>query len=78
MTRDFCTDTSRKIRKFGYARKPAIRLARVILSLQVSVCGLMGVYELLSQVENNRNAGSGKWFSGARAGIVSPAFFARR
>jgi hypothetical protein len=78
MTRNFCTDTSRKIRKLGYARKPAIRFARFFFSLLMTVCGLMGIYYLLSQVENNWITGSGEWFSGARAGMGSPDFSGRR
>ncbi len=78
MTQDFCTDTSRKIRKLGYARKPAIRFARFFFSLVMSVCGLMGMYYLLSQVETNRITGSGEWFSGARAGMGSPDFSGKR
>ena len=73
MTQDFCTKTSRKLRDLGYAPKPALRFARFFLFIQVSVCGLMGIYELLSQVENNRITGSGN-YSGARAGLVSPDF----
>jgi hypothetical protein len=78
MTRDFCTDTSRKIRKLGYAPNHALRFARFFFSILMSVCGLMGIYYLLSQVENNRITGSGEWFSGARSGMVSPDFSARR
>jgi hypothetical protein len=78
MTLNFCTDTSRKIRKLGYRPKLAMRLARLILSFMVSVCGLMGGYYLLSQVENNRITGSGERFSGARAGMGSPDFSGRR
>jgi hypothetical protein len=78
MTQDYCTKTSREIRNLGYAPKTALRFARFFFFIQVSVCGLMGIYYLLSQVENNRITGSGKWFSGARTGIVSPDFFGLR
>jgi len=78
MTQDFCTDTSRKIRRLGYAPKPAIRFARFFFSILMSVCGLMGMYYLLSQIENNQITGSGEWFSGARAGRGSPDFSGRR
>jgi hypothetical protein len=78
MTQDYCTETSRKIRDLGYAPKPALRFARFFFCIQVSVCSLMGIYELLSQVEHNRIAGSGEYVSGARAGMVSPDFSGRR
>jgi hypothetical protein len=74
MKQDYCTETSRKIRDLGYAPKPARRFARLLLIIQVSMCGLMGIYEILSQVEHNRITGSGEWLSGARAGMVSPDF----
>ena len=74
MREDYCTKTSRKLRDLGYAPKPALRFARFFLFIQVSVCGLMGIYELLSQVENISIAGSGEWLSGARAGMISPDF----
>ena len=73
MREDYCTETSRKLRDLGYAPKTARRFARFFLFIQVSVCGLMGIYELLSQVENISIAGSGN-YSGARAGLVSPDF----
>jgi hypothetical protein len=73
MTRNFCTKTSRKLRDLGYAPKPALRFARFFFIIMMSVCGLMGIYYLLSQVENNWITGSGN-YSGARAGLVSPDF----
>jgi len=78
MPQDYCTKTSREIRKLGYAPKPARRFAGLILIIQVSLCGLMGICEFLSQVEHNRITGSGEWLSGARAGMVSPDFFGLR
>jgi hypothetical protein len=73
MREDYCTKTSRKLRNLGYAPKPARLFARFFLFIQVSVCGLMGMYELLSQVENDQITGSGN-YSGAWAGMISPDF----
>ena len=78
MSLDYCTKISREIRKLGYAPKTALRFARFIFIIQVSLCCLMGINEILSQVEHNRNTGSGELFSGARAGTVSPDFSGRR
>jgi hypothetical protein len=74
MIQDYCTKTSREIRDLGYAPKPARRFAGLFLIIQVSMCGLMGIFYVLSQVEHNRSTGSGEWLSGARAGMVSPDF----
>jgi hypothetical protein len=78
MKQDFCTKTSRKLRDLGYAPKHAFRFARLFFTIQVCVYGLMGMYYLPSQVENLQIAGSGKGFSGARAGMVLPDFSGKR
>jgi hypothetical protein len=78
MRQDFCTQTSRKLRDIGYAPKPAFQFARFFFTIQVCVCGLMGMYFLPSQVEKLAIAGSGKGFSGPRAGLVLPDFSGRR
>ena len=72
MVQDYFTQTSRKLRKLGYAPKTAFRFAGLFLCIQVSVCCLMGLYELSSPVENSSITGSGVYVSGARAGMVSP------
>lgn len=73
MREDYCTKTSRKLRDLGYAPKPALRFARFFFIIMMSVCGLMGIYYVLSQVENISITGYGN-YSGARAGLVSPDF----
>jgi len=42
MTEDFCKRTARRIRKFGYAPKAAVRISRFCYVSMVSVCGVMG------------------------------------
>ena len=42
MTEDFCKRTARRIRKFGYAPKEAVRISRFCYVSMLSVCGVMG------------------------------------
>jgi hypothetical protein len=41
MTNDFCTRTARKIRKFGYAKKVAVRSSRFMYLWMLSVSGII-------------------------------------
>ena len=45
MPLDFCTRITRKIRKFGYEKKVARRLAKFFASLMAFTCGLFGLFE---------------------------------
>jgi len=74
MTLNFCTRTARKIRRLGYAPKVAVRLSGLCYLFMLFLRGLMGPIGIPSQVLINQITGSGKFFSGARAGISSPDF----
>ena len=42
MTEDFCKRTARRIRKYGYALKTAVRISRFCYVSMMSVSGMMG------------------------------------
>jgi hypothetical protein len=42
MTEGFCARTARRIRKFGYAPKAAVRISRFCYVSMMSVSGMMG------------------------------------
>jgi hypothetical protein len=74
MTLNFCTGTARKIRRLGYAHKVADRISRFCYIFMLFLRGLMGPIGIPSQVLIHQITGSGKFFTGARAGIISPGF----
>jgi hypothetical protein len=72
MTLDFCTRTTRKIRKLGYEKKVARRIAKFCYLAMTFTCGLFGLFER-QKAPIYLIACSGMHTAGARAGIVSPA-----
>lgn len=41
MSDEFCKQTARKIRKFGYVQRDAARYSRFLYTSMMSVCGIM-------------------------------------
>ncbi|MFZ1127913.1 hypothetical protein [Methanoregula sp.] len=72
MTLDFCTRTTRKIRKLGYEKKVARRIAKFCYLSMTFTCGLFGLFER-QKAPIYLITGFGIHAAGARAGTVSPA-----
>ena len=60
MTLNFCTKVRRSLRKLGYARKAAARIARGCQFLMVFACGLLGMYSIASPELYGACAGAGQ------------------
>jgi len=73
MIQDFCTRTTRKLRKLGYEKKVARRIAKFCCLSMTFTCGLLGLFESV-KAQIFLIACSGMHAAGARAGTVSPAF----
>jgi hypothetical protein len=72
MSLDFCTRTTRKLRKIGYEKKVARRIAKFCYISMMFTCGLFGLF-LRVKAPIYLIICSGMHAAGARAGIVSPA-----
>ncbi|MFZ1127111.1 hypothetical protein [Methanoregula sp.] len=78
MTLNFCTKVRRKLRKLGYARKAAARIARCCQFLMVFACGLLGMYSIASPELYGACAGAGTVPADPRAGLILSADSALR
>jgi hypothetical protein len=72
MSVDFCTRTTRKLRKLGYEKKVARRIAKFCYLSMTFTCGLFGLFER-QKASIWLITCSGIHAAGARAGIVSLA-----
>ena len=78
MTDDFCNRTATRARKFGYAPKAAIRIARFCYIFMLFLRGLMGPICVPSNVENLLNRGHGINSPGVRASLQLLSFTRQR
>ena len=78
MTLKFCTKVGRKLRKLGYARKVAARIARGCQFLMAFACGLLGLYSMASPEMFGTITGAGMMRADARAGLLLSADAALR
>jgi hypothetical protein len=74
MTLNFCTRTATKIRRLGHPGKIARYYAGFFYILMLSVCGLLGLFVLVS-AQIPAITGSGINAAGPRAADTAPASF---
>jgi len=77
MALKFCTKLGWKLRKLGYERKAAARLARGCQFLMAFACRLMGVYSIASPDMHGVSAGDGI-LCGSPTGLFCPDVALRR
>jgi uncharacterized membrane protein YdcZ (DUF606 family) len=73
MITDFCTRTTRKIRRLGHHEKIARRFAGFFYVSMTLVCGLFGLFESPPKTIH-ANSCTGIHAAGARAGTIMPAY----
>jgi hypothetical protein len=73
MALDFCTRTTRRIRKIGHAPKTAVRIARFCYVSMMSVCCCFG-FCVTQSGQILADTGSGIIAAGPRALLSVPAF----
>jgi|GEM_PF-498533 hypothetical protein len=80
MVQDFCTRTTKTLRKLGYEKKPSRFVAQFCYIGMTLVCGLFGFFDIFGDgIEPVRSspamsAGTGVEPADACVGTVSPAF----
>ena len=78
MSLNFCTKLGWKLRKLGYERKAAARLARGCQFLMAFACGLLGLYSIAARELSGTMTGAGQMRADARAGLLLSADSALR
>ncbi len=78
MFQNFCTRVARKLRRLGYAKKAAARLARIFYVLMLVTCGLMGLFFIIPQELHEPISITGKMHADTRYGLFSSANVALR
>jgi len=78
MFHTFCMTVTRKIRRLGYAKKAAARIAKSCYLLMLTACGLMGLFFIIPQELFEPITSAGRMHADARSGLFSSANFALR
>ena len=78
MFQDFCTRVARKLKRLGYAKEAATRIAKSCYLLMLTACGLMGLFFIIPQELFEPITGAGTMQADARPGLFSSAVSASR
>jgi hypothetical protein len=78
MFQHFCTRVARKLRRLGYARKTAARLAKFFYVTMITLCGLFGLFFDIPEELYEPMPGAGVEREGSRPGSFLPATFIKR
>lgn len=73
MAWDFCTRLAWKLRRRGYAKKAAARLAGFCYLMMLAACGLLGIFFLPDIERYDLISGAGAGTAGTRPGTVLSA-----
>lgn len=78
MSWNFCTKLAAKLRRHGYAKKAAARLAGFCCLMMAAACGLLGIFFVPDEELFEPISGTGRKPAGTRTGTFLPAVFAIR
>jgi hypothetical protein len=78
MSVSFCTQLELEFRRFGSAKKAAVRLAGFCCLVMLAAYGLLGIFFLSDNELPESIPGAGTVTAGSRTGTIMPALFAIR